>query len=45
MLSSRRFSAEESVRLAEEKIKNSMDAAKDADLIKTNIASIGGINR
>ena len=43
-LSLRRFSAEESVRLAEEKIKQNINAAKDAELIKANIQSIGGLN-
>ncbi len=40
----RRFSAEESVRLAEEKIKQNINAAKDAQLVKANIKSIGGLN-
>jgi F-type H+-transporting ATPase subunit b len=40
----RRFSAEESVRLAEQKIKQNINAAKDAELIKANIQSIGGLN-
>ncbi len=40
----RRFSAEESVRLAEEKIKQNINAAKDAELVKANIKSIGGLN-
>jgi F-type H+-transporting ATPase subunit b len=40
----RRFSAEESVRLAEEKIKKSINAKKDAELVKANIKSIGGLN-
>ena len=40
----RRFSAEESVRLAEEKIKKNINATKDAELIKANIQSIGGLN-
>lgn len=40
----RRFSAEESVRLAEEKIKSRMNAAKDAELVKAGIKSIGGLN-
>lgn len=40
----RRFSAEESVRLAEERIKQAMDAQKDAQLVKANIQSIGGMN-
>lgn len=40
----RRFSAEESVRLAEEKIKKEITAQKDAQLVKANIQSIGGLN-
>lgn len=43
-LALRRFSAEESVRLAEEKIKNQITAEKDSQLIKTNIQAIGGLN-
>lgn len=39
----RRFSAEESIRLAEQKIKQSMNTAKDAELVKANIQSIGGM--
>lgn len=40
----RRFSAEESVRLAEEKLKVQIDTAKDSQLVKSGIASIGGLN-
>ncbi|NOT46477.1 MAG: hypothetical protein HOP17_01825 [Acidobacteria bacterium] len=40
----RRFSAEESVRLAEEKLRARIDTAKDAQLVKSGIASIGGLN-
>jgi F0F1-type ATP synthase membrane subunit b/b' len=40
----RRFSAEESVRLAEEKLRAQIDAQKDAQLVKGSIASIGGLN-
>jgi F0F1-type ATP synthase membrane subunit b/b' len=40
----RRYSAEESIRLAEEKIKQNINAAKDAQLVKANIKSIGGLN-
>ena len=40
----RRFSAEESVRLAEEKLRAQIDNQKDSQLIKTGIASIGGMN-
>lgn len=39
----RRFSAEESIRLAEEKIKQAMNPQKDAELVKANIRSIGGM--
>lgn len=40
----RRFSAEESIRLAEEKIKQEMTDEKDARLVKAGIQSIGGLN-
>lgn len=40
----RRFSAEESIRLAEEKIRRDINAEKDAQLIKANIQAIGGLN-
>lgn len=40
----RRFSAEESIRLAEEKIKSEITDEKDARLVKANIQSIGGLN-
>lgn len=40
----RRFSAEESIRLAEEKIKQNINAEKDSRLIKNNIQAIGGLN-
>ena len=40
----RKFSAEESIRLAEEKIKREINADKDAQLVKANIQSIGGLN-
>lgn len=40
----RRFSAEESIRLAEEKLRAQIDASKDAQLIKAGITSIGGLN-
>jgi F-type H+-transporting ATPase subunit b len=39
----RRFSAEESIRLAEEKIRREMNAEKDARLVKQSIQSIGGL--
>ena len=40
----RRYSAEESIRKAEEKIRQAMDAQKDGELVKANIQSIGGAN-
>ncbi|MDQ3633627.1 MAG: ATP synthase F0 subunit B [Acidobacteriota bacterium] len=40
----RRFSAEESIRLAEQKIKQKMNTQKDAELVRANIQSIGGMN-
>lgn len=40
----RRFSAEESIRLAEERIRRDMSVEKDARLVKTNIQAIGGLN-
>lgn len=40
----RRFSAEESIRLAEEKLRNQIDDAKDVKLVKASIAEIGGLN-
>ena len=40
----RRFSAEESIRLAEEKIRQQITAQKDAQLVRANIQSIGGLN-
>ena len=40
----RKFSAEESIRLAEEKLRIQIDAKKDAQLIKAGITSIGGLN-
>lgn len=44
MASLRRFSAEESVRLAEAKLRGQIDVQKDAQLVKSSIASIGGLN-
>jgi F0F1-type ATP synthase membrane subunit b/b' len=41
----RRFSAEESIRLAEEKIKSKINPQNDAQLVRANIQSIGGLNR
>jgi len=40
----RRFSAEESIRLAEEKIRREINPEKDARLVRANIESIGGLN-
>ncbi len=40
----RRFSAEESIRLAEEKLKSQMNAEKDAVLVKAGIKAIGGLS-
>lgn len=40
----RRFSADKSIRLAEQKLRSQIDAEKDARLVKANIQSIGGLN-
>jgi F0F1-type ATP synthase membrane subunit b/b' len=40
----RRFSAEESIRLAEEKLKAAINPESDARLVKAGIQSIGGLN-
>lgn len=40
----RRFSAEESVRLAEQRLRSQIDGAIDTRLIKNGIAEIGGLN-
>lgn len=40
----RRFSAEESIRLAEEKLRSQIDGTTDAKLVKASIAEIGGLN-
>lgn len=40
----RRYSAEESIRLAEEKIKTVMNSDTDSRLVKASIQSIGGLN-
>ena len=40
----KRYSAEESIRRAEEKIKAAMNNQTDAELVKANVQSIGGIN-
>ena len=39
----KKFSAEESIRLAEEKIRREINADKDAQIVKANIQSIGGL--
>ena len=40
----RRFSAEESVRLAEEKLRSKINADNDATLVEAGIRAIGGLN-
>lgn len=40
----RRFSAQESIRLAEEKLKSKINPENDAELVKSGIAAIGGMN-
>lgn len=40
----RRFSAEESIRLAEEKLRAQIDGEKDFRLVKASIQEIGGLN-
>lgn len=40
----RRFSAVESIRLAEEKLRKQIDGKTDAKLVKSSIAEIGGLN-
>lgn len=40
----RRFSAEESIRLAEQKLRLQIDGDKDARLVKASIQEIGGLN-
>jgi len=40
----RRFSAVESIRLAEKKLRKQIDGKTDAKLVKSNIAEIGGLN-
>lgn len=40
----RRFSAEESIRLAEQKLRATINADNDARLVKTGIEAIGGMN-
>jgi F-type H+-transporting ATPase subunit b len=40
----RRFSAEESIRLAEQKLRSEMGPADDARLVRASISEIGGLN-
>ena len=40
----KRFSANESIRLAEEKLRSKIDANADANLVKSGISAIGGLN-
>ncbi|MDQ2746580.1 MAG: ATP synthase F0 subunit B [Acidobacteriota bacterium] len=40
----RKFSAEESIRLAEEKIRREINSEKDAQIVSAGIQSIGGVN-
>ncbi len=40
----KRFSAEESIRLAEEKLRSRIDANADSNLVKSSIQAIGGLN-
>lgn len=40
----RRFSAEESIRLAEEKLRSQIDGVQDAKLVKASLHEIGGLN-
>ena len=40
----RKFSAEESIRLAEEKLRAQIDSAKDSMLVRANINAIGGLS-
>ena len=40
----KRFSAEESIRLAEEKLRGKIDSNADANLVKSGIQAIGGLN-
>lgn len=40
----RKYSAEESIRLAEEKIRREITGEKDAQIVKANIQAIGGLN-
>lgn len=40
----RRFSAEESIRIAQEKLRTQIDLGTDARLVKANLSEIGGLN-
>lgn len=40
----RRFSAEESIRLAEEKLRNKINSDEDVKLVRASIQEIGGLN-
>lgn len=40
----KRFSAEESIRLAEQKLRSRIDANADSNLVKSGIQAIGGLN-
>lgn len=40
----KRFSAEESIRLAEQKLRSKIDANADSNLVKSGIQAIGGLN-
>lgn len=40
----KRFSAEESIRLAEEKLRSRIDGNADSNLVKSGIQAIGGLN-
>ena len=40
----KRFSAEESIRLAEQKLRSKIDANADSGLVKSGIQAIGGLN-
>ena len=44
MVELRRFSAEESIRRAEQKLRSSIDANADANLVKSGIQAIGGLS-
>jgi F-type H+-transporting ATPase subunit b len=44
VLNLRRFSIDESLRMADEKLRAGVDAKKDAKLIKSGIQAIGGLN-